>query len=55
MSVVKSKRTESKLEVLLVANQIAEYTIRICSKRKQPQARFKDRQILQRFMEGNRC
>ena len=29
MSVVKSKRTESKLEVLLVANQIAEYTIRI--------------------------
>ena len=31
MSVVKSKRTESKLEVLLVANQIAEYTICICS------------------------
>ena len=35
MSVVKSKRTESKLEVLLVANQIAEYCGR-CQKTRLP-------------------
>lgn len=41
MSVVKSKRTESKLEVLLVANQIAEYTIRICSNEKSFPKRYR--------------
>ena len=41
MSVVKSKRTESKLEVLLVANQIAEYTIRICSNERSFPKRFR--------------
>ena len=41
MSVVKSKRTESRLEVLLAANQLAEYTIRICSNEKSFPKRYR--------------